>query len=65
MASLVTLAAPAADALTYNVTDLGTLGGVRSQAFDINDSGQVVGRHLLARQPLQRIAAQMHAPGLS
>ena len=34
---------PAAQAGTYEVTDLGTLGGTRSAAFGINTAGHIVG----------------------
>src|SRR5207248_8003523 len=34
---------PASAALTFRITDLGTLGGARSSALAVNDSGQVVG----------------------
>lgn len=34
---------PSIAAVMYSVTDIGTLGGDYSSAFDINDSGQVVG----------------------
>jgi probable HAF family extracellular repeat protein len=41
--SLLLLASGPAQAITYAVTDLGTLGGTRSSANGINNSGQVVG----------------------
>lgn len=34
---------PSIAAVIYSVTDIGTLGGASSAAFDINDNGQVVG----------------------
>ena len=40
---LYTLTSQTAAAQTYEVTDLGTLGGQRSQAFGLNNFGQVVG----------------------
>ncbi len=41
--ALIFLGLPWARAQTYQLTDLGTLGGNFSQALSINDSGQVVG----------------------
>src|SRR5262245_61217948 len=38
-----TLCCLTAQAQTYNVTDLGTLGGTLSEAYGLNDSGQIVG----------------------
>src|SRR5438128_10677206 len=35
-------------AVTYTVSDLGTLGGSQSLAWDINDSGQIVGESTTA-----------------
>lgn len=43
-----------ATAQTYKVTDLGTLGGTRSQANDINDRGQIVGYSTLPGNAVQR-----------
>ncbi len=34
---------PTADAQNYAITDLGTLGGTNSQAYSINNHGQIVG----------------------
>ncbi len=30
-------------AIQYSITDLGTLGGIGSRAYGINDAGQIVG----------------------
>ena len=35
-------------AISFRITDLGTLGGTFSEGFDINDSGQVTGRAFIA-----------------
>jgi len=43
--------AQAGPAPTYNVIDLGTLGGISSQALGINNSGQIVGYAATTNQP--------------
>lgn len=45
-AILTLLAAVQAHGATYSYTDLGTLGGSQSWAYDVNDFGQVVGESL-------------------
>lgn len=43
LAAALALACLPAQSADWSITDLGTLGGIFSRAFDINDSGQVVG----------------------
>ena len=43
MAGLLSIAVGNASAIEYTLTDLGTLGGLTSSAYGINDDGQVVG----------------------
>jgi probable HAF family extracellular repeat protein len=42
-AALVLLSAQAGATLTYRIVDLGTLGGVMSRGYAVNESGQVAG----------------------